>query len=100
MRMKTIGDVLKLCRANRYTYYNLGKDSKTDFRKLHRFAKKYADTPLFDHIYNAAIRILQLREMEIIKKTWAIEYVLDCATRNTYWTGHITERLAKEKYNE
>lgn len=100
MRMKTIGDVLKLCRANRYTYYNLGKDSKVNFRELHRFAKKYADTPLFDNFYDRALKVLELREMEIIKKTWAIEYVLDCATPNIYRTRHIIERLAKEKNNE
>lgn len=100
MKMKTIGDVLKLCRANRYMYYNLGEDSKVDFRKLHKIAKKYADTPLFDDIYDKAMRILKLREMDIIKKTWAIEFVLDCATPNTYWTRHIMKRLAKEKDNE
>lgn len=100
MKMKTIGDVLKLCRANRYTYYNLGEDSKADFQKLHKIAKKYADTPLFDNFYDRAMKILELREMDIIKKTWAIEYVLDSATPNTYWTRHVMERLAKEKNNE
>lgn len=98
--METIGDVLKLCRANRYTYYNLGEDDKVDFRLLHKHAKQYADTPLFDNFYDRAMKILKLREMDIIKKTWAIEYVLDSATRNTYWTRHIIERLAKENNNE
>ena len=99
MKMKTIGDILRLCRANRYTYYNLREGNKADFRRLHKHAKKYADTPLFDDIYDRAVRILKLREMDIIKKTWAIEYVLDSATRNTFWTRHIMERLAKEKNN-
>lgn len=100
MKMKTIGDVLKLCRANRYTYYNLGEDDKVDFRRLHKHAKQYASTPLFDNFYDRAMKILELREMDIIKKTWAIHYVLDCATPNTYWTRHIMERLAKENNNE
>lgn len=104
MKMKTIGDVLKLCRANRYTYKNMTPEIKEEFQKLHRIAKKYADTPLIDNIYDRAIKILHSEYIDIIAKTWTIEYVLNSSTPTYFFstqiTKFVTNELIKEKNNE
>lgn len=104
MRMKTIGDVLKLCRANRSTYKNMTPEIKEEFQKLHKLAKKYADTPIFDNIYDRAVKILHSENIDIITKTWAIEYVLNSSTPTYFFSTQITHlvtvELLKEKNNE
>lgn len=104
MKMKTIGDVLKLCRANRRTYKNMTPEIKEEFQKLHRIAKEYADTPIFDCVYDNAITLLHSVDIDIVSKTWAIAYVLNMATRERYIdssiTKFVTEELIKEKDNE
>jgi len=80
---------------------------KEEFQKLHKLAKKYADTPIFDNIYDRAVEILHreyLTDIDIIAKTWAIEYVLNSSTPTYFFSTQITHlvtvELLKEKNNE
>jgi hypothetical protein len=91
MKMKTIGDVLKLCRANRYTYYNLDTTSKVLFRQLYKQCKKQQGKDITTR-YAIVKKMLKLPTSDIIKKTWAMEYALigRYPHRNQF-----TERLLK-----
>jgi hypothetical protein len=103
--MRTIGDVLKLCRANRYTYKGMTPEIKEEFQNVHKLAKTYADTPIFDSIYDRAVKISKSEKIDIVGKTWAIEYLINNATnrRDHYYssvTKLVTDKLIKEKGNE
>lgn len=105
MRMKTIGDVLKLCRANRHTYKNMTPEIKAEFQKLYKLTRTYADTPIFECLYDMTIKIMQIEKMDIIRKTWAMEYLLKSATSHGHHyssriTKLVTEKLIKENNNE
>lgn len=105
MKMKTIGDVLKLCRANRRTYKNMTPEIKEEFQKLYKLTKTYADTAIFECFYDMAIKIMQIEKMDIIRKTWAMEYLLKSTTSHGHHyssriTKLVTEELIKEKNNE
>lgn len=105
MKMKTIGDVLKLCRANRRTYKNMTPEIKEEFQKLYKLTKTYVDTPIFECFYDMAIKVMQIEKMDIIRKTWAMEYLLKSATPHGHRyspivTKLVNEKLIKEKNNE
>tara|TARA_R110000737_G_scaffold1761_1_gene5280 strand:+ start:37 stop:279 length:243 start_codon:yes stop_codon:yes gene_type:complete len=78
----TVNDYIHTVKANRYTYYNLGKESIKDYKKLYTYLKKHKDKAIssglidiqintinneFDIDYLIKYKIMQLISYNIIE---------------------------------
>tara|TARA_R110000851_G_C12660346_1_gene521337 strand:+ start:237 stop:479 length:243 start_codon:yes stop_codon:yes gene_type:complete len=54
----TVNDYIHTVKANRYTYYNLGKESIKDYKKLYTYLKKHKDKAISSGLIDIQIKTI------------------------------------------
>ena len=54
----TVNDYIHTVKANRYTYYNLGKESIKDYKKLYTYLKKHKDKAISSGLIDIQINTI------------------------------------------